>query len=84
MTDRQTDRQTTDDRQTENSNTSVPYGTFACFAGLIIIIINDNNSNINIGNNSRSSDNDNIDNTNYSYSLSKFSPNTDYEDMSYL
>ena len=31
MTDRQTDR-----RQTENSNPSVPYDTFACFAGLII------------------------------------------------
>ena len=30
MTDRQTD-----DRQTENSNPSVPYDTFACFACLI-------------------------------------------------
>ena len=35
--DRQTDRQTTD-RQTEKSNPSVPYDTFACFAGLKIII----------------------------------------------
>ena len=25
------------DRQTENSNPSVPYDTFACFAGLIIV-----------------------------------------------
>ena len=34
--DRQTDRQTTDDRrQTDKSNPSVPYNTFACFAGLI-------------------------------------------------
>ena len=32
------DRQTTD-RQTENLNPSVPYDTFSCFAGLIIIII---------------------------------------------
>ena len=43
MTDRLTDRQTTDrqtdNRQTENLNPSVPYDTFACFAGLIIIII---------------------------------------------
>ena len=36
--DRQTDRQT-DDRQTDKSNPSLPYDTFACFAGLIIIII---------------------------------------------
>ena len=27
----------TDDRQTEKSNPSVPYDTFACFAGLIIV-----------------------------------------------
>ena len=36
-----TDRQTTDDRrqtdrQTDKLNPSVPYDTFACFAGLII------------------------------------------------
>ena len=38
--DRQTDdRRQTDNRQTENLNPSVPYDTFACFAGLIIIII---------------------------------------------
>ena len=36
MADRQTDnRRQTDDRQTENSNPSVAYDTFACFAGLI-------------------------------------------------
>ena len=44
QTDRQTEthdrqqtdvRRQTDDRQTENSNPSVPYDTFACFAGLI-------------------------------------------------
>ena len=34
---RQTDRQTADDRKTENLNPSMPYDTFA-FAGLIIII----------------------------------------------
>ena len=27
------------DRQTDKSNPSVPYDTFACFAGLIMIII---------------------------------------------
>ena len=27
------------DRQTDKSNPSVPYDTFACFAGLIIIVI---------------------------------------------
>ena len=38
--DRQTDRRQTDDRQTDDkSNPSVPYDTFACFTGLIIIII---------------------------------------------
>ena len=39
--DRQTtdDRQQTDDRQTDKSNPSVPYDTFACFAGLIIVIM---------------------------------------------
>ena len=31
------DRQTTDDRQTDKSNPSVPYDTFACFAGSIKI-----------------------------------------------
>ena len=36
--DRQTDRQT-DDRQRENSNPSVPYDAFACFAGLTKISI---------------------------------------------
>ena len=36
QTDRQTDRRQTD-RQTEKSNPSVPYDTFPCFAGLIII-----------------------------------------------
>ena len=39
MTDRQTVDRQTDDRQTDKSNPSVPYDTFACFAGLIIIII---------------------------------------------
>ena len=34
----QTDRRQTD-RQTDKSNPSVPYDTFACFAGLIIIIV---------------------------------------------
>ena len=41
MTDRQTDRRQTD-RQTEKSNPSVPYDTFACFAGLINKQINKN------------------------------------------
>ena len=38
MTDRQTDDRQTErqtDRQTEKSNPSMPYDTFACFAGLI-------------------------------------------------
>ena len=38
MTDRQTDDRQTD-RQTENSSPSVPYDTFGCFTGLIMIII---------------------------------------------
>ena len=38
MTDRQTDDRQMTDRQTEKSNPFMPYDTFACFAGLIIII----------------------------------------------
>ena len=37
--DRQTDRQIDDRRQIDKSNSSVPYDTFACFAGLIIKIV---------------------------------------------
>ena len=33
------------DRQTENSNPSVPYDTFACSAGLIITIFDNDNNN---------------------------------------
>ena len=36
MTDRQTNRRQTD-RQTEKSNPSMPYDTFACLAGLITL-----------------------------------------------
>ena len=40
MTDRrQTDDRQQTDRQTDKSNPSLPYSTFACFTGLIIITI---------------------------------------------